>query len=710
MTRLEELLRITSPRELTELYAFWDGDGSRPPANLDVARELALKMGDESLVRRRLRFLSRRLLDLLRFFLGRRQFEADLDAIRGARSFAFMSPHEVEAAVRALVKRGFLFQRLAVDSEPQRFVVATELGQLLQRELEDLDLELSATFSLERMLTSRSENGGVSRAELDQVLAPDAVAARVESLPADVRDLYDRALLPGGGLLPRALLTRGTLDPGAAQRRTVKETLEHAKLGTVRHLALGEYGINHFDETVVLFEEVLAVELQRRATTTVAPPACVRSLGVDLLSDLSLLLERLTRDKVRFTQTGQVYRAAAKKIEEELILCAKDDLQGERLFQFLLDLALQRHLLRRTNERTLELTSKGRTWPRLSVHFKLKELLGSLLEDSGRQFHPPRLKKLALERLRELQPGRWYDFTLFVGSVRQRYLAQLDASGLRESYQSRFQYSPEAHLRDLPQLAQTITTFVGDDLHLLGLVDLALEGGRPVALQVSPLAVKALGLEATDAAPAKSRLLVNSDFEVLLLPEADAYDLIQRLDRFAERVNPQDAHRFRVTPRSVERAVAGGVTASEILDTLAAHSSTDLPQNLVFSIRQYAEKVKFVSLRPALLLTARHREVIDDLLERPGVKKFVQERLGPRVLALLPDAAEELQAVLADEGVFLEGDVVQENGATNGHGPPAPSASSGATPPPPPPAPSAPAAPSASAPPAEPNDGAKPSG
>jgi hypothetical protein len=241
-----------------------------------------------------------------------------------------------------------------------------------------------------------------------------------------------------------------------------------------------------------------------------------------------------------------------------------------------------------------------------------------------------------------------------------------------------------------------IAQFVGDELHLLGLVDLALDQGRPVALSVTPLAVKSLGLTETCESPQKSRLLVNSDFEILLLSEGDAYELIQRLDRFAERVNPQDAHRFRVTPHSVERAVAGGLSATEILETLSAHSSIDLPQNLVFSIREYAEKVRFVHVRPVLLLTARHREVIDQLLKRADVRKLVQERLGPRVLALVAEATTtDLAALLEAEGVYLEGEAAGgENGGNGGNGPAAAPATSGGNgaPPATAPAPETPAA------------------
>src|SRR5262249_57606073 len=130
----------------------------------------------------------------------------------------------------------------------------------------------------------------------------------------------------------------------------------------------------------------------------------------------------------------------------------------------------------------------------------------------------------------------------------------------------------------------------------------------------------------------------------------------------------EDAQGFGITPGSVERAVAGGLTATEILETLSAHSSIDLPQNLVFSIREYAEKVRFVHLRPVLLLTARHREVIDQLLKRADVRKLVQERLGPRVLALVAEATTaDLAVLLETEGVYLEGEApAGENGA-HGH-------------------------------------------
>ncbi len=651
--KLRELIQVCNASELAELYAFWDGNGSKPSG--DLRGQLLGYMTDDNLVRRRLRFLSRKLIDLLRLFLSRRHFEANLENIRRSQLFSVMSPHEVEAAVRALVKRGFLFPCHRTEARPSMYTVPWELGGLLRGELQDLDLELCDAFSLARMLRSR-ENGSPNRERVEDLTPVEQIRGRRAALPEDQQEVYDWALETGYGLLPRALWIRHH-ESETFPRQELKEALENARVGTVRHLALGEYGINHFDDTVILFEEIVRAEMDARAFEG-ASDLTVRSLGVDFLSDLSQFLGRLSREKVRLTQAGTVYRTAARKIEEELILVSKSEFSGENLFQFLFELSVSRHLARKTSDRRLALTSKGRTWPRLSVSFKLKELLNAVLDDPNQHFHRPRLQQLTLEHLKKIRSDRWYDFGLFVGSIRHRYLASLDESGIREAYQSRYQYSSEAHMRDLAQLANMIVDFLSRDLHLLGLVDLALIKGKPAALRLSTLACKVFDVEETESTSADRgpRLLVNPDFEILLLPEGDTYDLIQRLDRFAERVSPEGPRQFRITARSVERAVAAGMSVAEILETLSEHSESELPQNIVYSVREFAERVRFVQMQRAVLVSARHKEIIDHVLRHSELRKVVLERLSPRMLALHPDAPlEELIPLLEKDGVFLEG-------------------------------------------------------
>ncbi len=687
--RLDELLKVCNSQELAELHAFWNGEGERMPQGDALLGAVAECMRNDVKVLRRLRFLSRRLLDLLRYCLSRRDYEADFDAVRGSRAFSSMSLNEVEAGVRALVKRGFLFPRRRTAGTSQQFVIPEELGELLRREIQDLDLELKDAFTLRGNLVSASiqasaqgagsangsapasegpdgagSNGGAPEvngvsveALLAQLVDPRSIEARVQSLPSPVREIFDKAVSQGG-LLSRSTFARQPDCDALFDQRTLKLELEKRFLGTVRHLALGEYGINHFDETVVLFDEILHALLQRPAPPLKGGALHERSLGVDLLSDLSHLLGRMAHENVRLTQSGQVYRTAARKIEEELILASKGVLEPDRLFEFVLDMAVRRHLVRRSSDRHLALTGKGRTWPRMSATLKLRELLSGILECQGAGFHEENLRDFCLHKLQGLECERWYDFSVAVGWLRNQYLCSLDDKGLRSAYQSRYQYSSEAHMCDVGQLSATIADFLTRDLHLLGLVDVCLEGNRIVALRMSALAAKVLGVEAeADPSSSATRLVVNPDFEVMILPDGEAFELIQKVDRFAERLSTEGVFRYRITPRSVERAVAGGMSAAEILEVLSENSSSELPQNIVFSIRDYADKVRFVQVRRALILSARHKEVVDHLLRRAEIRRHVIDRPTPRMIAL--DAQmpfEELLPLLEEDGVFLLGD------------------------------------------------------
>ena len=62
-------------------------------------------------------------------------------------------------------------------------------------------------------------------------------------------------------------------------------------------------------------------------------------------------------------------------------------------------------------------------------------------------------------------------------------------------------------------------------------------------------------------------------------------------------------------------------------------------------------------------------EVIDQLLKRAEVRKLVQERLGPRVVALIAEATSaDLAVLLEAEGVYLEGEPIPSDAAGNGGG------------------------------------------
>jgi hypothetical protein len=101
--------------------------------------------------------------------------------------------------------------------------------------------------------------------------------------------------------------------------------------------------------------------------------------------------------------------------------------------------------------------------------------------------------------------------------------------------------------------------------------------------------------------------------------------------------------------------VAEGLEPSSILRTLSEHSRVDVPQNVIYSIGQWADKVKFVSQATVSLVRGRNKEVIDRILHDKRLRGHVIERLSPTALLMSQDVPRETLAKLLEPlGVFLE--------------------------------------------------------
>src|SRR5215831_3970295 len=144
---LDRFLRDRDLAELKEFFSFWDGDAAAPENQDALIGVLQERMTDEELVRKRLRFLSKKLLDVLRYLLRCEAFRASLSQILGSRLFSYMSQYEVTAALNALQKRGLVFctaDRAERMNGSSAFAVPLELGEILGTFLLEADHDLKS--------------------------------------------------------------------------------------------------------------------------------------------------------------------------------------------------------------------------------------------------------------------------------------------------------------------------------------------------------------------------------------------------------------------------------------------------------------------------------------------------------------------------------------------------------------------------------------
>jgi len=685
MTRKEPVIakKIFSQLKLPDLqesYQFWNGDGTPPDSATKIIPVLRERMMNEVVVRRRLKSLSKKLIDILKFFLRSESYSSNMQHIITSQVFSYMNQYEIEAALNALQKRGFVCAvrgRLIAEFGRKAFLIPGELGETLQNFLWDEEKEAYDTFSLAGFLEKfdASALGAMVSGFLAEcadpidavddavarLAAPEELERRIDSLDDEaLRGVVRMAITEYGGVMPRGTYekVRGKSFPPWDRLRW-KSTLEDNFLGTTRHLSLGEYGVNHFDETLVVYRELVDSYLGSADGTRSEPLDEIRTLGVDLISDISSFLSFINHNKIRLTLNGSIYKTAVKKIEEDFILSKKEEFEENNIFDFVYSFCLGNRMIQRKDDRQIGLTVKGKSWDRQPLKKKLSSILSFAFDEwepGDDQFHMPRLKKMFIENIKGLDINRWYDVMHIPFMTRNAYLADLDRNNIRDAFQNCYQYNRNTRMMDIQQMANALFQWMRSRFFLLGLVDMGYHGGKVGTMMLNPLGAKALGIDVPDKSALKQKpLIVNPDFEIILFQDGDNYDLITRMDRFAERTKTDNAYHYKITVSTIEKAVAEGMTVSDIITLLSENSRVGIPQNVIYSIREWAEKVKFARIRQATLLRVRNKEVIDRILQAGSLKDIVLERIAPTVLMIKPDFDRKtLAATLEAKGIFLE--------------------------------------------------------
>jgi hypothetical protein len=282
-----------------------------------------------------------------------------------------------------------------------------------------------------------------------------------------------------------------------------------------------------------------------------------------------------------------------------------------------------------------------------------------------RDFHERPLRRLLAARLAETAPGAWVGLRTLPFLARNDYIAGLEEQGVRAAYRNSFQQDFDPPRVDPQGLAEGLVDWTLRRLYLLGLVDVGFRGNEPAAVRLTEQGRRLLGGDAGsgEAAVAETPrgdpsrpLVVNPDFEVLLLPEGDVNEVAHTLDRFARRVRSDEVTRYRLQREDVERAVVAGMAAGEILAFLESRSRTPVPQNVSYSVNEWAARVRFARQRDAVLLEVDRADALDRALTLEPVKALLLARLGPTVAALRgPVADAKVVEALKGLGVYLRG-------------------------------------------------------
>jgi hypothetical protein len=668
---LRTLLRDLPERDVLGILQRWAPPEAGVAGRAAIVRRLGALMSDEDLVQRRVKELPEKLADLLEGFLATPGHQRDVRGVLEAQRETFRSRFEVEASLVALQREGFLFPSASIAADG--WALPDELASCILDLRRRQQVELRGTLSLKGFLTDRyyarakEDPDGASRGieharrVYKIYLMDSSIRNRIRSLPDEIRAVFDRALSGFGGVMPVAEFERMVADEElGVDIDLVRKCLEDAMLGTVAPLRLSRFGIQAIDAAVVVFYEV-ALHCLHEWSVEHGPPAIeeILSSGVDLLTNVGRFLREVASTRVQFTVEGKLYKASAKRITKTFLSVPGGYMPPETQARFIYHFCLSRRLIERSGERALRPSAAGSDFDGLGLQDKLRALLAFAVEErctQGEHFHQVRLRRVLLRLLRRLEPDTWHEALFVPFLARNGYLGKLDDLNVEEFFAARFKGGGYEPTETAQQICLHLLDFVKRRLYPLGLVDLGLREGRPVAIRLARLGAELLGAEpAGEVGGSRSAAVVNPDFEIILFPGDDEHEVVHVFDRFCERLKTDHIHHFRLTKDSVHGALADGMSLAQIVQELTDRSRTPLPQNIVYSLEDWGDQAGVLTLVDGHLLSARKAELIDRFCAQSGLEKTVARRLSPTSVELRRTVdLDRLLDVARDLGFLIE--------------------------------------------------------
>jgi hypothetical protein len=296
-------------------------------------------------------------------------------------------------------------------------------------------------------------------------------------------------------------------------------------------------------------------------------------------------------------------------------------------------------------------------------------------------------RKELLSYLRSCTPGRWYTISSLLRTIKQEkpYLLR---NKMYQTGVTGYRNAQTILTKWFAIDGEILVGMLSSSLYEMGIVALGYDQHQtsqngthptnPVAFMVTELGAAALAskseakravAESADSySPSanghggKRPLIVQPNFELILLqPDMPAlYSLLP----FAQIVQVGMVSRLTLTKTSLLRGLEQGRNIEQILKTLTESSQKELPQNVLYTLNDWARAYKEVNISQVFLVETPSESMGDDLAALEKLRTYGLRRLGPCAFVTSNDTSiQELRRALEKEGIVarVHGDIAAQN-------------------------------------------------
>ncbi len=272
-------------------------------------------------------------------------------------------------------------------------------------------------------------------------------------------------------------------------------------------------------------------------------------------------------------------------------------------------------------------------------------------------------RKALLNQLRTCTAGDWYSTESCL-----KHIYEEEPKALRQAYgyitkEQRKQKEPYQQWRSSD--GEMYLGMLYASLYEIGIVELGFdkdpdqgeEGNNPIAFMLTDLGAAALAPETSKGTvksdePETQALIVQPSFEILLL-HPDLPTLYSVLP-FTQVNQISTASRLALTQAALLRGLKAGKNVELIVRTLQEHSQKELPQNVIYTLYDWAKQYKEVRVSSALLFEVPNEAIANQICSLAKLQLYGIRQIAPCMLVINSDAnLRDVKSVLEKEGIVI---------------------------------------------------------
>jgi len=634
---IDEFLNAKKISRLERLLDVWSVKDQSRHSKLALIRQLRQAMLDKENVRKVVSGLDARAVNTLQTIIrtGSEFASASDGIIQLERTglihlpqpfFNYFSSQAVEAFVPDELKP-ILVDVLEIDLRTLSQVV-TLAAYLDTLEPEEYEQTVGS-------LLSGVERDGTRKKDVELLLAPEHISRRIETLPDHLKENLLKAVYEKGGILyAHKELERKVPD----FRRRIASQL----IGTVREIPLEFLGYRG-GAGIIVFADLTHALLSQSMP---APEKCdIHNREIDTLADLTSILEHLYIEPVRVKQDGDLYRASVRSLAAFLGVDADEyDYNIEEYARILEKLKL----VKTSGNEVTPLPARAEAWFALPPQEQLQQILAPDVDQ-----HPPisrHFQEAFIEALKIWPPDALFDTNRITSQVMAVLLEKIAKDEtIHHNLYGIWSYN---------EFAQRVSLLTDNLIHHGVLIFYYRDTGErneEVCLQFSELGKCYLGLTACRTDEEVKALFVNPDFETIIYRHGASWRQALKMARFAKRLKTDQAYHFRIDRKRVEAAVLTGLKADDMLSFLHEHSRTPVPQNVEYSIRDWASSISRALHYQAYIIEVDDSKILDLIVQDEQLQKAGIKRIAPTVAAVNERISRKaILERLRGQGIFLQ--------------------------------------------------------